>query len=147
MLVHVVGEGHGANVHHTHIAVKPRCSLRGIGRAGSFAHNVRMTQKGRTTYLREWRKAAGKTLVQVAEYLHMTHGNLSKIERGKQDYNQKLLEALAELYGCEPVDLLIRDPSDPINIWSLWDRAQQGDRQKIVAVARTILGVADEKAA
>lgn len=106
-----------------------------------------MAKNRRKTYLREWRKAKDKTLVQVAEYLHMTHGNLSKIERGKQDYNQTLLDALAELYGCEPVDLLIRDPSDPVNIWSLWDRARPGDKQKIVSVARTIIGDMDEKVA
>ncbi len=99
-------------------------------------------------YLREWRERRGKTLVQAAEYLHMTHGTLSKIERGKVPYNQRLLEALAEYYECEPADLIIRDPSDPSGIWSIWDQAKPGDKRKIVQVAKTIVGEgeADEAA-
>lgn len=92
------------------------------------------------TFLRHWRKHSGKTLEQVADHLHMTHGQLSKIERGQQPYNQALLEALSDLYMCQPADLLIRDPSDPHGIWSIWDHALPGDRLKIVAVAKTIVG-------
>jgi transcriptional regulator with XRE-family HTH domain len=98
-----------------------------------------MKGKYRRTYLREWRRLREKTLVQVAEELHMTHGQLSRIERGLQPYNQELLERLAELYRCDPVDLLIRDPSEPATIWSLWDRAKPGERQQIEAVAEALL--------
>lgn len=98
-----------------------------------------MTGKRRPTYLRQWREHRQKTLVQVAEHLHMTHGNLSKIERGLVPYNQELLERLAELYRCEPVDLLIRDPSDPESIWSIWDKARPGERGQIAAVANAIV--------
>lgn len=93
----------------------------------------------RKTFLREWRKHRGKTLVQVAEHLHMTHGNLSRIERGQVPYNEDLLDALADLYMCAPVDLLIRNPLEPESIWSLWDRAQPGERQQIVAVAEALI--------
>jgi transcriptional regulator with XRE-family HTH domain len=93
----------------------------------------------RKTYLRAWRKKTGRTLEQVAEYLHMTHGQLSKIERGLQPYNQALLEALAELYMCEPADLIMRDPEDPEGIWSIWDQALPGDRQKIVQIAKALI--------
>ena len=89
--------------------------------------------------MRKWREHRNKTLVQVAEHLHMTHGSLSKIERGKVPYSQKLLEALAELYMCEPADLIVRDPSDPDGIWSVWESASPGDRSKIVAIAKTIV--------
>ena len=91
------------------------------------------------TFLREWRKKSGKTLVAVAEHLHMSHSQLSRIERGAQPYNQELLEALADLYGCDVVDLLIRDPSDPEGMWTLWERAKPGDRQRIIAVADALL--------
>lgn len=99
-----------------------------------------MARKGLgRTFLRQWRQHRGKTLVQVAEELHMTHGQLSKIERGKQPYNQELLERLAELYRCEVVDLLIRDPSEPTNIWSIWDHAKPGERRQIESVAEAIV--------
>ncbi len=91
------------------------------------------------TYLREWRNHRGKKLVPVAEHLHMTHGQLSRIERGLQPYNQELLEALADLYMCDVVDLLIRDPSEPEAIWTLWDRAKPADRKQIVAIADALL--------
>lgn len=128
------------------IAVKPQCSWGGIGNGYVVAHIVRMAKTYSRTFLREWRKHRGKTLVQVAEYLHMTHGQLSKIERGDQPYNQGLLEALAELYMCAPADLIIRDPSDPQGMWSIWDNAAPGDRDKIVAIARALVDQ-DNKAA
>lgn len=121
------------------IRVKRECAPRTIGWFEALQHNVHMATSYRKTFLREWRKHRNRTLIQVAEFLSMTHGQLSKIERGKQPYNQALLEALAELYMCDPVDLLIRDPKDPIGIWSVWDRAKPGDRRKIVSVAKTIL--------
>ena len=91
------------------------------------------------TFLREWRKHRGKTLVAVAEQLHMSHSQLSRIERGDQPYNQELLEALADLYMCDVVDLLIRNPTDPEAIWTLMDRAKPADRQRIVAIAEALL--------
>jgi transcriptional regulator with XRE-family HTH domain len=93
-------------------------------------------------YLREWRKKAGKTLQAVAEQLHMSHSQLSRIERHKQPYNQELLEALADLYMCDVVDLLIRDPSDPEAMWTLWEQAKPGERRQIVAVATALLNQA-----
>ena len=92
----------------------------------------------RATYLREWRKHRGKTLVQVAEALTMTHGQLSRIERGDSPYNQTLLEALADIYACEPVDMLIRNPADPVSIWSIWDNAKPGERRQIVDLALVV---------
>lgn len=82
-------------------------------------------------FLREWRKRAGKTLEAVAEELRMSHSQLSRIERGKQPYNQELLERLADLYRCEVVDLLIRDPSDPEGLWSIHDQLKPVQRQQL----------------
>lgn len=119
------------------ILVKPECAQVTIARFPTCAHNVCM--EGTRHFLREWREFRNKTLVQVAEHLHMTHGTLSKIERGKTPYNQKLLEALADLYMCEPADLIVRDPSEQIDIWTVWQHAKPGDKAKIVSIARTIV--------
>lgn len=70
---------------------------------------------------------------------HMSQPQLGRIERGDQPYNQDLLEALADLYGCSVADLLIRDPSDPTAIWSIWDHAKPGERRLITAAAEAIL--------
>lgn len=93
------------------------------------------------TYLRQWRNKSGKTLEQVADHLHMSHSQLSRIERGKQPYNQELLEELADLYMCDVVDLLIRDPSEPESMWTLWERAKPGERRQIRSVAEALLRI------
>lgn len=91
------------------------------------------------TFLREWRKHRAKSLEQVAGQLHMSHSQLSRIERGTQPYNQELLEALAELYMCDVVDLIIRDPSAPESMWTLWEKAKPGQRRQIESVAAALL--------
>lgn len=127
------------NVHHTHIARQAKCAWTGITHIGLLRDNASMAKKRRPTYLREWRNHRHKTLVQAAEYLGMNHGNLSKIERGLIPYNQELLERLSEFYNCEPADLLIRNPTEPTSIWSLWDRAKPGERRQIETVAEALL--------
>lgn len=78
------------------------------------------------------------TLEAVAEALDMTHASLSRIERGLQPYSQPILEALADLYGTDVPNLLMRDPSDPNAMWSIWDQAKEGERQKIEEYAQFV---------
>ncbi len=94
----------------------------------------------RKTFFKEWRKYRGLTLEAAAERANMTAGNLSAMERGVQGYTQAGLEALAEAYGCDPGQLLTVDPTKGDAIWSIWERAKPGDRQKIVDIAHTIVG-------
>ena len=90
-------------------------------------------------FLRAWRKHRSKTLEQVADHLHMSHSQLSRIETFKQPYNEELLERLADLYACDVVDLLIRDPSDPEGMWTIWEKAKPGERQQIRDVAEALI--------
>lgn len=122
-----------------HTKVKHECVSGAIlpNRLGPYA--LCMTEKFRRTFIREWRQHRGKTLVQVAEQLHLTHGQLSRIERGQQPYNQELLERLADLFMCDVVDLIMRDPSKPEAIWSIWDHAKPAERAQIVAVAEALV--------
>lgn len=75
----------------------------------------------KTTYIREWRKHRGLTLDRLASRIPMTHGNLSKIERGLLPYNQPMLEAIAVALSTDVPSLLIRNPTDPEGIWSVWE--------------------------
>lgn len=127
------------------ISVNRECASGAIHFYDGMAHDVHMTIPARKkTYLREWRKEAGRTLEQAAEHLHMTHGQLSKIERGLQPYNQDLLEALSELYMCDVVDLIYRPPGVVHDITKVVQIAAPEDQQKILQVARTIVGVAKQ---
>ncbi len=92
------------------------------------------------TFFREWRKYRHLTLEVAAERAGMTAGNLSAMERSAQGYTQAGLEALADVYKCEPGQLLNVDPTKDDAIWSIWEIAKPGDRQKIVDIAKTIVG-------
>jgi transcriptional regulator with XRE-family HTH domain len=130
-----------------------------LPKALSLVHPVYMSKKSATqvttrfkggpryrlTYIRQWRKAKSMTLEALAERVGekvggMTHASLSRIERGLQPYSQPILEAIAdELTGGDVGSLLMRDPSDPNAIWSIWERAKPGERKMIVDIANTIL--------
>jgi transcriptional regulator with XRE-family HTH domain len=99
----------------------------------------------RPTFIRQWRVAKSMTLAALAERVGekiggMTHASLSRIERGLQPYSQPVLEAIAdELTAGDVASLLMRDPSDPNAIWSIWDQAKPGERRMIVDIAKTIV--------
>lgn len=98
---------------------------------------MRMVQKRRKTYLRQWRKMKpGRTLEQVAAELHMTQPQLGRIERGEQPYNQDLLEALAEIYGCEPDELIWRDPTKEGDVVDMVKRLDDKRQAQIAAFIR-----------
>src|SRR5579875_2675688 len=108
-------------------------------------------------FLREWRKACGLTLEQAAERVErvsearsdaapgarpisMTHATLSRIERGKLPYNQVLLEILGEVYRTDLASLIMRDPSEPEGLWSIWEQLQPLERAQAVAVLKALHG-------
>jgi transcriptional regulator with XRE-family HTH domain len=100
----------------------------------------RFKRPRRRTFFRQWRKFRGYTLEQAAELTGMSIGNISAMERGAQGYTQDGLEALAEAYNCTPGQLLTVDPQSS-DIWSIWERAKEGDQRKIVEIAKTIVGL------
>lgn len=105
-------------------------------------------------YLRQWRKASGLSLQAVEEKaialfsdrvlaegeeidlrkIGVSHSNLSRVENYKVPYNQRLLEVLAEVYGTDPASLIIRDPSDPDGLWSIYDQIEPTQRQTALRV-------------
>ena len=93
----------------------------------------------RPSFLRQWRKHRDYTLNHVGERVRMNGTNLGRIEKGEVPYSQDLLEQLADIYDCEIADLLMRDPSDPEGMWSIWQRAKTAERQRIVAVAKALV--------
>ncbi|MGN7160850.1 helix-turn-helix domain-containing protein [Sphingomonas sp. SAFR-052] len=129
------------NMCHMHMRVKHNYASAHIERIRIPAHiPVMATPTRHKTFLREWRKMKpGRTLEMVAAELHISQPQLGRIEKGQQPYNQDLLEALADLYGCTVADLLMRNPTEPDAIWSIWDQAKPGQRRQIVEVAKTLV--------
>lgn len=85
-------------------------------------------------FIKEWRKHRGYTQEQLAEMVGVDRTYVSKIEKGASGkkggkrYDQPFLEAAAEALKCEPADLIMRDPSQPGSIWTIWDQIAVQDR-------------------
>lgn len=84
-------------------------------------------------FAREWRQHRGLKLVPAADRLaeilgSMSPGYLSDLEKGLKRFNQDHLEAMAEAYACEPADIIMRDPTAPDSIYSIWDQIAPLDR-------------------
>jgi transcriptional regulator with XRE-family HTH domain len=101
------------------------------------SHNANMPEK-KKWFLKEWRKHRGYTQERLAEMTGMAVGYLSDLEKGNRRYNEDHLEALATALQCEPADLLIRNPSDPEGIWSIWDQLRPVEKSQVVEIAKTI---------
>lgn len=77
----------------------------------------------RKTFFKEWREHRGLTQEQLAERLGTNKSGVSKVETGVSGYSQSSLEAWAEALGCEPWDLLARNPQSKDSIQQLLERA------------------------
>jgi len=91
-------------------------------------------------FLREWRKHRGLTQDQLAERSGLSKPFISQLERGMRQYTQSLLERFAEVLRCDPPDLIMRDPTDPEGLWSIYDQLTPPQRVQAVAVLRAIGG-------
>jgi transcriptional regulator with XRE-family HTH domain len=92
----------------------------------------------RRHFLKQWRKHRGLSQVQLAERLHINQGQLSKIENFKKPWDEDLLAAAAEELRCEPVDILIRDPTGPDAIWSIWQTLKPVEQAQAVEVIKAL---------
>lgn len=89
-------------------------------------------------FIRQWRKFRKLTQEQLAERIGISPSYISKIEKGAKRYDQPFLEAAAQVLRCEPADLIIRDPTDPEGIWSVWDTLTIPERRQVVEIAKTL---------
>lgn len=118
----------------------------------TLAHTLRMPRKARAhpkptrqrIHLREWRKHREMSLEKLSERLlveeeiEISPGQLSRIERGKQPYAQDLMEAVGRVLRCDVVDIIMRDPTQPNSIWSIWDSLSQPAQAQAVELLRVL---------
>lgn len=95
--------------------------------------------KRRRLFLREWRSYRNLTQEKLAERSSLTQGMISQLENDQSDYTGELLRRLADALSCEPVDLIVRDPTDSESLWTIWDQAKPGQRRQITEVAKTLI--------
>lgn len=91
-------------------------------------------------YLKEWREHRGLTQEQLADRIGISRVMVSKIERGLNPYHQAFLEAAATALMCEPADLLVRNPTAPDAIWSVWDRIPPADKPRAITILKALIG-------
>lgn len=91
-------------------------------------------------FLRAWRDYRRLTQDQLAERVGISKPSISRLEHGKQPYTQDLLEKLAEVLNTDPGSLIMRDPTDTEGLWTLWERAEPGQRQQILQIAKVVTG-------
>ena len=96
-------------------------------------------------FVKQWREYRNMTQERLAElvgeYLgkSYTHASIGRIENGKMPYTQPVLEAMADALGTDCASLLIRDPTQPEAIWTLWERALPAERTTIAEHAEFIV--------
>lgn len=93
---------------------------------------------GNQHFIKEWRKFRGLNQEQLAERIGIGKPYVSKIENGKRRYDQPFLEAAAVALNCTVADLLVRDPTDPEGIWSIWDTLKPAERVQAVSVIKAL---------
>ncbi len=93
----------------------------------------------RRHFIRSWRKHRGYTQGQLAEMVGTSVGNLSRIETFQQPYTEDLLDLLADALMTDKASLIMRDPSQPEAIWSIWEQASPGQRAQIIEVAKALM--------
>lgn len=124
-----------ANVHQAHRQVNLLCAPGSLEPVEAAVHNMHMAKRGHKhkqeqqhglwtrTYLKEYRKVAGLSQSKAAFEMGLTgHSQLSRIEAGKQEYSQHVLEAASRLYSVSIWHLLYCPPHTPLpkalQIWT-----------------------------
>jgi transcriptional regulator with XRE-family HTH domain len=93
-------------------------------------------------FIKQWRKHRGLTQEQLAERIGMARSYLTKIERGDRRYDQNFMEAAAEALRTDVASLVMRDPTAPDPIWSVWEGLNPAERIQAIAVLRALKGTA-----
>lgn len=89
-------------------------------------------------FIREWRKHAGLTQVQLAERIGISRGQLSKNETGMRIIDLDILAKMATIFGCRPFEILARDPKETEDIWSIWCSLDAHEQRQAIQMLRAL---------
>lgn len=102
-------------------------------------------------YFREWREYRELSLAKVASRMEREPGgdplitgmSLSRMERGLQPYAEEVVNALAEVYGCEPYELFSVNPlkaGDVVDLMRYIRSIPPASAGKAMRILKTALG-------
>jgi transcriptional regulator with XRE-family HTH domain len=91
------------------------------------------------TFIRAWRNHRKLTIEQLAGRTDISVATLSRIESGKQLYNQGHLEIISEALNCKPEDLLGFDPATfSYEAWQVIQGAKPAERLQMERVIKAL---------
>lgn len=98
----------------------------------------------RRTFFKEWRLFRNLTQDDVIARLEVlgvefSKPSISRVENGHQPYSEPILLALAEVYDCEPSDLIGRDPTWGRSLDATLNALQAADRARIISMVEAFL--------
>lgn len=80
-----------------------------------------------------------KALSRLSELVNgISKASLSRLENNKQVYTQDILEAMAEVYRCEPQDILMRDPTKKDAPWNIQEGLKPVQREALEKIAEGV---------
>ena len=105
-----------------------------------------MTNKYRRPhFIQQWRKHRKLSLRQLAERMEkepgeplISHAQISRIEKGENQYTEETLWALAEALDCDVSDLIGVDPSKDGEVIDLMRHLPESKRKDAIAVLKAL---------
>ncbi len=91
------------NFTHSEVKVNRKVHCQYDDISGALSDNGKMKFRNR---IKEWRKHAGMTQLQLALHADIAPSYVSELERGNRPYNQELIERLASVLGCRDIDII-----------------------------------------
>lgn len=92
-------------------------------------------------HIKAWRLSKRLSLRRLANRLInpdgssiISYASLSRIEKGKQEYTQPVLEGIADALGTDPGSLIMRDPEQEKALYSVWDQIPPTSRKQAMAM-------------
>lgn len=93
-------------------------------------------------YLKEWRQKLGLSQEQVVgrllelddPKLPATAASLSRLENGRQPYSERVIEALAHVYGREPWEMIGNNPLKEGLVIDLTHRLNEAQQRQVLAL-------------
>jgi len=96
--------------------------------------------------IRRWREYRNLTLERLADRVRelgepITATSLSRIERRKQPYSQRILERLADALRCDPADLVMRNPpsADQVEMWAVIKGMPEETQKRALQVLKALV--------
>jgi transcriptional regulator with XRE-family HTH domain len=90
-------------------------------------------------FIAAWRRHRGMSQDELAAQIGMTSATVSRVEAGKQPYNQKMIEDIASALLTSVADLIAHDPEAPDPLTPVLQYATPDELRQIAALAETVI--------